>query len=214
MKKNAFTMLELVMVLVVIGILAALAIPRMDRDIRQEAADNILSAIRYTQHLALMDNKTNPSDPEWQKKLWHIRFERYGGNTPTTWFYSISSSMDGNRNIDIKEVAIDPANGLRMNNTNSATGIGLKDSPSVFISEHYGIEDIKLTGGCSENQHIGFDHLGRPHVNIYDASNDYRSYMSSDCKMTFKFSDSSIKEFKIIIEQETGHAYIDGQPNS
>jgi len=58
--KSAFTMIELILVIVVLGILAALAMPRVDRDSRQEAADNILSAIRYTQHLALMDNKTNP----------------------------------------------------------------------------------------------------------------------------------------------------------
>ena len=64
---KAFTMLELVFVIVVLGILAALALPRMDRDLRQEAKDNILSAIRYTQHLALMDNKTNPLDANWQR---------------------------------------------------------------------------------------------------------------------------------------------------
>ena len=60
-QSKAFTMIELVFVIVVIGILAALALPRIERDLRQEAADNILAAIRYTQHLALNDNKTDPS---------------------------------------------------------------------------------------------------------------------------------------------------------
>ena len=60
-------MIELVMVIVVLGILAVLAMPRLDRDLRQEAGDNILSAIRYTQHMALMDDVTNPNDNEWQK---------------------------------------------------------------------------------------------------------------------------------------------------
>lgn len=60
MKHPAFTMIELVFVIVVLGILSALAMPRIDRDLRQEAKDNILSSIRYTQHLALIDEKTNP----------------------------------------------------------------------------------------------------------------------------------------------------------
>jgi len=44
MQNSAFTLLELVFVILVLGILTALAIPRIDRDLRQEAADNILSA--------------------------------------------------------------------------------------------------------------------------------------------------------------------------
>ncbi len=211
---SAFTMLELIMVIVVLGILAALAMPRMDRDLRQEAGDNILSAIRYTQHLALMDNKTNPSDGTWQRRYWHIRFEEYGANDPVTWFYSVSSSRDGNTNIDDNEVAIDPANGKRMNNTDSATEIGLEDSPSVFISKQYGINNITLTGGCSANQHIGFDHMGRPHIDIYNAANDFRSYMTTDCTMTFAFVDSSISDIVITVKSETGYASIVGQPNS
>ena len=76
MKQNrqAFTMLELVIVITVLGILAALAIPRMQRDLRQEAADNLVSAIRYTQHLAMMDDKTDPGNSMWQRRYWHIRF--------------------------------------------------------------------------------------------------------------------------------------------
>ncbi len=213
-RNDAFTMLELVMVIVVLGILAALALPRLERDIRQEAGDNLLSAIRYTQHLALMDNKTNPSDDEWQRRFWHIRFEKYNGSDPK-WFYAISSSQDGDGNIDDNEVAIDPANGKKMNNTNSATGIGVNDSPSVFVGENYGVDSVVFSGGCAaaSAQHIAFDHLGRPHVGIYGAKNDYRTYMSSDCTITFGFSDSSTNDIAIRVEKETGYASIVGQPN-
>jgi len=113
MKRNAFTMLELVLVIVVMGILASMAIPRMERDTRQEVADNILSAIRYTQHLALMDDKTDPTDVKWQMLLWHIRFSHYTlTNGDKRWFYTISSNSDHNENVDKNETAIDPQNGL------------------------------------------------------------------------------------------------------
>ena len=216
-------MIELVMAIVVIGILAALAMPRIDRDIRQEAADNVLSAIRYTQHLALMDDKTNPSDGNWQRRLWHMRFEEYGGNTK--WFYNISASRDGNGNVDTNEVAIDPSNGKRMDNTNSATLMRdslATDSPNVFLTEKYGINAIDFTNcnvqtgaqGTSNAQHIAFDYLGRPHNGIYGATNTYSTVMHGDCTLVFGFSDNSISDFNVTIIQETGYAFIGGQDDS
>lgn len=66
--KKAFTMIELIMIMVVVGILSIAIIPRIDRDTLLEATNQIVSHIRYTQHLAMMDNKYNPKDPNWYKK--------------------------------------------------------------------------------------------------------------------------------------------------
>jgi len=215
MKKPAFTMLELVMVIVVLGILAALALPRMERDLRQDAADNVLSAIRYTQHLALMDNKTDPTNAIWQKAYWHLRFGSYGGKTA---FYTISTnstSNGGNTNVDKLETAIDPTNGKYMYHlAGDAMGVGSDESPSIFIYKQYGVNTVTYTGGCSGGQLIAFDHLGRPHVGIYSATNDFATYMTSDCTFTLGFEDSSINDVSIIIRSETGYANIVGQPNS
>jgi len=90
-------MLELVFVIVVLGILTALAIPRLDRDLRQEAADNLLSAVRYTQHLALLDNRHTFNSAVWQKSFWTIRFQADGS------FYTVSSNIDYNTNVDKNE---------------------------------------------------------------------------------------------------------------
>jgi prepilin-type N-terminal cleavage/methylation domain-containing protein len=213
LKKAAFTMLELVMVIVVLGIIAALALPRMDRDIRQEAADNVLSAIRYTQHLALMDNKTNPSDSQWLMTLWHIRFSTYNDGG-TKWFYTVGSNMNHRTNINKIETAIDPTNSKYMYNANADSTIDTDESPNIFIGKNFGINSIVFTGGCAGGQLIAFDHLGRPHVGIYSAGNDFGSYMSSDCIITFDFENSSYDAFSIEIDKETGYAFIVGQPYS
>jgi prepilin-type N-terminal cleavage/methylation domain-containing protein len=211
-KKYAFTMLELVMVIVVLGILAALAMPRMERDLRQDAADNVLSAIRYTQHLALMDNKTDPANATWQKAYWHLRFGSYGGKTA---FYTISTNEDGNTNVDKKETAIDPTNGKYMYHLAGEVTLDEDDeSPSIFINKQYGVDSITYTGGCTGGKLIAFDHLGRPHVGIYAATNDFATYMTSDCTFTLSFEDSSIGDVNIIIRSETGYSNIVGQPNS
>ncbi len=215
---KAFTMIELVFVIVVLGILAALALPRMDRDLRQEAADNILSAIRYTQHLALNDDKTDPFDPNWQQKLWMIRFTISTSNAGS--FYTISSDIDKSGTVNKIETAVDPINGKYMYNTSGATvDIDSDESPNIFIGKKYGINSLTPNGGCS-SQHIAFDNFGRPFNGLKTtsggtlATNDYAKYMNSDCTMTFGFVDTSINDVVITISKETGYAFIVGQDDS
>ena len=211
-------MIELVMVIIVLGILAALAMPRMDRDLRQEAADNVLSAIRYTQHLALVDDKTNPfykdsaGNNTWQKKFWAIRFTTSLSN-PDSSYYIVTSDRNANNAASKDESAIDPANGKYMyNSSGSFASMGSDESPNIFIGRKYGINRLDLSGGC-DHKHIAFDHLGRPYKNIGDLTNKYESYMITDCNLTFGFR-GDIDDLSIIISKETGYAYIDGYDDS
>jgi prepilin-type N-terminal cleavage/methylation domain-containing protein len=220
MKRAAFTMLELVMVIVVLGILAAFAMPRIERDISQEAADNILSAIRYTQHLALIDNvKGNDGGrPVWFRNRWHRSFWRMGfqGCSDEGMFYFIGSDTTREGNIDENEAALDPTNGLRLNGDNTKPcEVIAQDgaSPNIFITLKYGISEgnIKYEGGCNAKaQHIAFDYLGRPHTGIANSTNsDYSTVLNKDCKLTFSFDDDTYPSFTIVIEKETGHAFIE-----
>lgn len=217
----AFTMLELVFVIVVLGILAAMALPRLDRDIRQEAADNILSSIRYTRLMALTDNKTDPRtntypNGDWQKSLWAMRFTVSTSNPDGT-YYTIATDANRNGSIDKNESAIDPANGKYFFNTSGGfANMASDESPNVFIGHKYGINNITFGGGCSSsNKHVAFDYFGRLHNGIGSATNDYATYQTQDCNLTFSSTnDDAFLPFSIIIEKQTGHAYIAGQPDS
>jgi len=206
-------MLELVFVIVVLGILAALAIPRLDRDLRQEAADNILSAIRYTQHLALLDNQHTFDSAVWQKSLWTIRFQADGS------FYTISSNIDYDANVDENESTIDPANGKLMYSSDAV--IDSDESPNIFLLKKYGINTVDFTActgtasGANTSKHLAFDYKGRPHKGVYNtAANDYRTIMNSDCSIRFKFINTSINDIVVNIKKETGYASIVGNDES
>ncbi len=210
----AFTMIELIFVIIVLGILAALAIPRLERDIRQEAGDNILSAIRYTKHMALIDDKMDPRNTDWQKTLWAIRFT-VSSTDPDGTFYTIATDMNRNGAISKNEAAVNPADGRYFYNTSgSFTSRDANETTDIFIGHNYGISNITFAGGCANYQHIAFDHFGRPHVGITGAGNDYSTYMTQDCTISVSFVDNSIDDLNITIEKQTGHAYIVGQPNS
>ncbi len=205
---HAFTMIELILVIVVLGILASLALPRMERDLQQEAKTNIVSALRYTKNLALSDDKTNPSVDKWQRELWQLRFASYTVDGDTKWFYTISSDANHQGNVNQEETFIDPLNGKYMYHlAGDATLDETDESPNIFLSKKYGIDTIVFTGDqlCSGLQHIAFDNLGRPHSSLGSAKHDFRSYLKTNCTITIGFESTSIPDLIITIEAETGH---------
>ncbi len=208
-------MIELVMVIVVLGILASLALPRMERDVRQEAGDNILSAIRYTQHLALMDNKANVNENpavNWQSSLWQMHFASSGGE----WYYVVASNNDYDTNLDEDEAALDPGTGKYMYTDDE--NIDSDESSNVFLSHNYGIDNVDFTGCTGQigaagvtpatTRHIAFDYLGRLHKSVFGATDDLGTLMHTNCTIKFEFTDNDISDLFIIVQQETGYAYI------
>ncbi len=220
MKRVAFTMLELVFVIIVLGILAALAMPRLDRDLKQEAADHILSNIRYTQHLALTDNKHMFNNAKWQQRFWRIVFSTCTGND-RYFMVGTDDNMEDASNafFDQSEAALDPRTGKPLFWTNgndcSSGGDGIV-SEEVFISKKYGITAVVSSGGCGDGTtmgHIGFDNLGRPHYGFSNSTQpNYASIITSNC--TFTFTMSGGDTFSIDIMPETGYAYISDQSAS
>ncbi|WP_455756696.1 pilus assembly FimT family protein [Sulfurimonas sp.] len=215
--KKAFTLLELVFVIVVIGILSAAIIPRVGSDKLQEAAIQVVSHIRYTQHLAMMDDKFNIDDSNWYKKRWQIAFHK-GANTNNKWSYSIFSDSSGNStgSPDPAEVAINPLD-TNKRLTGGANGTGLihtgdiEATTNMNIGEAYNIDNITFSSDCSfyGSQKIAFDHSGRP---IKGAFENYTSaYPTSSrivqdtCSITLSSGSDSIV---IAIEPETGYAHI------
>ncbi len=207
-KSSAFTMIELIFAIIVVGILASVAIPRLDRDLRQELIDNILSAIRYTQHLALIDDKTNPYNEKWQMRLWKISFSR-SSISNKAFFYTISSDLNQNGSVSKNETAIDPSNGKRMYNSNADTTIQKDESSVVFIGKRFGVNSIDFAGGCARVHHIAFDHYGRPYNGVNKAKNLFAKYMKKDCRITMGFVDTDKKPIKITIHKESGYVTVD-----
>jgi len=228
--KSAFTMIELVFVIVVLGILASLAMGRIDRDLKQEASETILSHIRLAQQLALNDNKHRAfngtdDDAQWQTAYWQFAMKKCGDNIA----YRIASDTNlagGVDGIAKIESAINPIDGKYIFSSD-CSNIANDETPSVLLSKKFGIYDsgVIASGGCDRKQ-ILFDYLGRPHSRNTSyaaatnaAPNYFNDIMTADCNLTFRMStdvnnDGVIDNndsFTITIEKETGHSFIVGQ---
>lgn len=230
--KKAFSLIELVMVVVVIGIIAALAIPRANRDSLREAADQILAHIQYTQHLAMQNNMFSTTDEEWYKKRWSISFGNSKLCYSTTnnedckkaWHYNIfrDLSLSGNANSPT-EIAKDPQNPDKFL---SAGWSGLsegtfkrKTTKKLNLSTTFGLDpkkdeaikfkDCPVDGSTT----LAFDYLGRPMMAISTTGNggllqpyEQGRLLQKDCNITISNGTDSIS---IIIKPETGYAEIE-----
>lgn len=187
--KKAFTLVELIFVVVVIGILAFALWPTKQPTQALEAARQIVAHIRYTQHLALNDDKfathtdtggTSSIAKDWYKRLWRITFSNLTANKDCKiggWRYAVYQNIAGDLSDSGQpngemEAAMNPAEpGKKL--SGCYPGAHQNTTSSMDLTKTYGIlskkENNKNEDGLkfdefatdSRIQGIIFDELGR-----------------------------------------------------
>jgi Tfp pilus assembly protein FimT len=209
---KAFTMMELIFIIIVIGILASVLIPKSQDSRLHEAADQVTSHIRYTQHLAMMDDKFRPDNPEWFKGRWQIIFDK-GIRTDDKFSYSIFSDKPTyTGNADIGEMAKNPQDSSMLLSGGSAS-FDFDDrraTKTMNLGNEYGISNVTFSNSCSisGSRRITFDYLGRPMKG--SARYDMLPYpnnrlLTEQCNITLV---DGVSNITITIEPETGFARI------
>jgi len=216
--KKAFTLLELVFVIAVVGILAAIIIPNTSTNPLREAAIQLVSHIRYTQHLAMVDDKFDLNNAKWFQGRWQIKFSKTGGSDDK-WAYAIFSDAGAyNGWPNVNETAVNPLDsGKKLTGGYSAGSIAYNDadaSNKLNLGHSYGVESIDMIGGCNITndslKRIAFDHQGRPiagalhYIGMTSAYKDIK-LIQSTCKIVLKNFDGNVT---IAVEPETGYAHI------
>jgi len=217
--KKAFTMIEVVFVLIVIGILVAVIMPELKSNKLREAAIQVASHIRYTQHLAMVDDKYDSSNPNWYRERWIMLFGTSNSgnkNTHGKIAYSIFSDRDNGTGHDSKpnltELAFDTINRSKYL-SGGYSGILDTYNPRANKGMNLGISydvDVYFKGGCESAtiKRITFDHLGRPikgTINRLNKAYEDNKLIQTRCEIVLEDSEGSVT---IAIEPETGYTHI------
>lgn len=229
--KKAFTLVELIFVVVVIGILAFALWPTKQPTQALEAARQIVAHIRYTQHLALNDDKfathtdtggTSSIAKDWYKRLWRITFSNITADKDCKiggWRYAVYQNIAGDLLSDkgqpngTIEAARNPAQAGKVLSA-CYPGLSTNISDELNLSQTYKIKNIDFSelaeGG--KIQGIIFDELGRTYPRgewdaPYDDSRKFSQDNGSFGRIILSAKDGSVA--KILVFAETGYACVE-----
>lgn len=229
--EKAFTTIEVIVVIVIIGILSAIALTNQQNNNMALAAHQVLNHIRYTQHLAMSEHKFDPKDMAYKaagfagntgkyyRGWWQIRFQVIPPTNVASGLngYSVYSDSDRKGNIDYsnnnhKEPAKNPIDGLFLHLNVSNTC-----SSDVNLLNKYGITNISFSANCAaagftqvanDVGAIIFDEKGIPYFGIANnnQNNPYQYKLTTTCNITLTGSGGGTAT--IGVEPETGYAQI------
>jgi len=218
---KAFTILELLVVILLISILSVMVAQRLPDDHLRTAADQVISHIRYTQHLAMIDNKYDPEVEDWYKERWQIFFSKSSDTElGDAWAYTIfSDDFTHTGKPDPSEIAVNPEDHTKRltgGYTSGASGIEYSDenaTKALNIGRQYGIADVVFTNCGSTAKRIAFDSTGRPyHGDLSNATSPYDKLLTTQCQISLCLTSCNTaqedEKITIAVEAETGYVHI------
>ena len=199
-KIDAFSLIELVIVIVIIGILLSITAINFKSDDLLKAANQVAFHLRYTQHLALIDDKFNPEDNNWFKARWQIYFIKTIESKSVLHYAIFSDSGKYSGSPDRYEIAKNPLNPSKVLAIAHAGISSINPTDELDLMSKFNIKDIELMDVCSHynSTRISFDQLGRPYKgNPKSSTNSTQNLITSTCKIRLTHQNNSCIDIDI-----------------
>jgi type II secretory pathway pseudopilin PulG len=175
--KKAFSLIELIIIVIVIGILASSVNFSLTNSSLNQATDQVINHIRYTQQLAIRDDKYQayPLDSTstegnrskyWYKQWWHFKLTDGGGDiiyyilsdkpsitgeSSTTFNNKVTNSY---HDIELAKNVLDDTYiiGANIDDTGNINYPSKVDTyKKANLTKYYGIQKVILTNGYSSS---------------------------------------------------------------
>lgn len=179
--KKAFTLIEVIFIIVVVGILSTIAISRFNSKDLLRGAEMVARDIEYVKHLAVIDDNRVPNDMlqthNNNNNFWAITFIGIGGDPKMSIFKYTNPSINYGTVQTAVVDYLDKEKFLTLTVRNGKDddiidGSVIKTSPRVYLKKTYGIKLINNDkclvdnrgGGKSSINTILFNEEGVPYV--------------------------------------------------
>jgi len=199
--KKGFSILELIIVISLITVISTISLSKLHRSKLQLATDKILIYLNYTRYIAMVDNKYNIDDPEWEKKRWTLKFQNCSNSKDGLYFVVYSDKSGGTAHFKKSETLKDPLNNKYLYSGYDC--IPNKDeSADVLLTKKYGIEEIIIS--CNTTSTVGQISFGNDGT-IYSQLGTNIKTIEEPCSI--KLIDNQAQESVIIVEPNTGYIH-------
>ena len=146
--KKAFSLLEMVLVVVLIGLLYVLFIPKKQINKLEEATNRISMYLSYARYQAFIDDKYSNEDL-WHKKRWTMKFFRCDKDEGGIYFVIYSdTNMTGHPNQ--KESLKDSLTNRYIYSTNSCQEKN-DNSKYVLLTKNYDIKTVDISCNSTDS---------------------------------------------------------------
>jgi len=201
--KKTFTLIELIMILLLIGIISSQSELRNNMSKIKLAKKQIILHLKYTRYIAMIDNKFDNNDPLWFRKRWTVKFLNCNKNIGGL-YYIIYSDINENGYISKVETLQDPLTNKYIYSYQCKEDTNLDKYTLILLTKEYGIKNIKIS--CNSTQTIGgisFDINGYGYSKLSTKEYDKDKYrLNNDCYI--QLYDKKNNEEIITIDGITG----------
>lgn len=200
--KKAFSLLELIVVIVLMGIISSVLIYKNSNNSLDVVTKRVVLYLKYTRHQALIDDKFDKDDPQWFRKRYSFRLRRCVGEGI---YYTIHSDSNKNGYISADETLKDPLTDKYIYSSNKCME-NSSNSKYVLLTKVFGIDEVKMS--CNDTSSLGMIIFGND-GKIYSrfANDDSTMYeITESCAITFYDKDKNSKT--IMVEPTTGYIYL------
>jgi len=232
--KKAFSLLELVLIISILGIILSLVKFSLQKDRLLEGAEQILKDIYYVKNLARIQSAFRVGDlsvakNEWFKSRWQLYFNSSKfTNSMLTYSIFLDKNADGNANLgktfvnEDREMAVDILNPNKVMNYGQS-GVLDARKPSeqrklakrFNIQKEFGIVKVEFKGACSGTTRLVFDEMGRIYTALARAKSVFdKNITFKNEKCIIRLSNKAQKSVCIVIEALSAYAYIPKFQNS
>ena len=199
--KKSFSLFEIIVVISLLAIIITLTIPTIKISKLNQATDKVLLYLHYTRYIALLDNKYDINDLEWEKKRWTMKFQQCSNSENGLYFVVYSDMSGGTGHFKKEETMLDPLNNKYLYSGYDCIP-NYDESSDILLTKQYDIKDITIS--CNTTTTIGqisFGHDGK----IYSQLGTNIKEIEDTCSINLidKLGNSNT----ILLEPKTGYIH-------